>query len=109
ETNSNGCSSTSATDTVVNTGIATNNLINSFNVFPNPNNGNFEVDFSVSNMDNYTIEIHNAIGQLVYQEYLSNYTGKYAKQINLSNFGKGIYMLSLTNSHNQNIKKLIVL
>ncbi|HVA98871.1 MAG TPA: T9SS type A sorting domain-containing protein, partial [Bacteroidia bacterium] len=75
----------------------------------NPNNGAFQLEFSVNNVDNYTIEIHNAIGQLVYQEYLSNYSGKYSKQINLQNFGKGIYMLSLTNSKNQGIKKLIVL
>ena len=108
ETNSNGCSSTSATYNVNGLGISENSFQNSFNVYPNPNNGEFQLNFNVSNQDNYTIEIHNAIGQLVYQEYLSNYSGKYSKQINLQNFGKGIYMLSLTNSHNQGIKKLIV-
>lgn len=108
ETNSSGCSTTSATDTVIDTGVNEINFSNSFSVYPNPNNGEFELNFRVNSMDNYTIEIHNAIGQLVYREYLSNYTGTYAKQINLQNFGKGIYMLSLTNSHNQGIKKLIV-
>ncbi|MEO6882932.1 MAG: T9SS type A sorting domain-containing protein, partial [Bacteroidia bacterium] len=108
ETNSSNCSTTSSTDSVVNTGIATNSLNNFFNAYPNPNEGQFELNFTTSNVDNFTIEIHNALGQLVYQEALMNFTGKYAKEINIKNYGKGIYMLSITNTHSQGVKKLIV-
>ena len=107
-TNSFGCSATSAIDTIINAGIQENITQNSFNVYPNPSNGNFTLNFTVNKIDNYTIEIHNVVGQIVYKEFLGNFSGTYSKQINVSNFGKGIYMLSLINSKNQGVKKIVV-
>jgi len=52
----------------------------------------------------------NSLGQLIFKELLSNYSGQYSKRINISEYGKGIYTISLmnTNNENQNIKKIIV-
>ncbi|MEO6883644.1 MAG: PKD domain-containing protein [Bacteroidia bacterium] len=107
-TNPFGCSATSPADTVIDAGIQENITQNSFSVFPNPNNGNFTLHFTVNKMSDYTIEIHNVVGQIVYKENLGNFLGTYSKQINLAGFGKGIYMLSLRNSNNQGAKKIIV-
>ncbi|MDP1744398.1 MAG: T9SS type A sorting domain-containing protein [Bacteroidota bacterium] len=104
-----GCSSTaSAAVNVINAGIdqSTNNYF--FSVYPNPNEGNFNVSFNVALKATYKLELRNTLGQLVYNETLTDFSGSYSKQMDVSQFGKGIYLISLTNSNNNTIKKIVV-
>ncbi len=90
-------------------GINENITDNSFNIFPNPNNGRFTLSFNIPEEDNYTVELSSVIGQVIYSEKLNKFSGDYAKNIDASGFGKGIYSLRLTNSQNKSeIKKVIV-
>ncbi|MES2287813.1 MAG: T9SS type A sorting domain-containing protein [Bacteroidota bacterium] len=104
-----GCSSVaSAAVNVINAGIdqSSNNYF--FNVYPNPNDGNFNVSFNVPSKATYKLELRNTLGQLVYNETLTDFSGSYSKQMDVSQFGKGIYLISLTNSNNNTIKKVVV-
>jgi len=104
-----GCSSiASAAVNVINAGIdqSTNNYF--FSVYPNPNEGNFNVSFNVVLKATYKLELRNTLGQLVYNETLTDFSGSYSKQMDVSQFGKGIYLISLTNSNNNTIKKVVV-
>jgi hypothetical protein len=63
-----GCDSASANGTItINkcTGIQETFIEPSFQLFPNPNNGNFTIEFSQNGY--YTIEIINSIGQRVFE------------------------------------------
>ena len=80
----------------------------SLNVYPNPNEGNFNLTFSISAKSTYKIEISNALGQSIYKEELNDFSGDYAKAFNIVNYGKGVYTVSISNSQNQSVKKLIV-
>lgn len=104
-----GCSSAPSAVTIV-TSVGIDSSVNPYflNVFPNPNDGNFMVQFNTSLISNYTIEITNALGQLVYTEVLKDYTGTYSKQLSVVEFGKGVYMISLTNSQHETVKRIIV-
>lgn len=81
---------------------------NHLDIFPNPNNGQFNVSFQTEKVDNYTVKVTNTIGQTVYEEKLTDFSGTYSNKIDIKSFGKGIYMLSVSNSGNEMVKKVMV-
>lgn len=79
-----------------------------FNLYPNPNNGEFDVMFETSVNDDYTVEILNSIGQVVATEQLSDFSGQYNRHFDLSGFGKGVYLMTIRNQENKMVKRLVV-
>ncbi|MBL7888863.1 MAG: PKD domain-containing protein [Bacteroidia bacterium] len=105
----NGCeSSSSAVLPVTLTGVeeAANAMV--FDVYPNPNDGNFNVQFNAIEKSNYRIEIYNTIGQKVYAEELNQFQGSYNKRLSVVEYGRGIYTINLVNVEHQTIKKMVV-
>ncbi|MGQ0826921.1 MAG: PKD domain-containing protein [Bacteroidota bacterium] len=90
------------------TGIEDLSLTNDIMIYPNPNNGIALVVFSTPKKNEYTVEIKNTLGQIVYREVLQNHTENYSTQIDLVSFGKGVYVVSLTNGSKQSVKKIMV-
>jgi PKD repeat protein len=81
---------------------------NLFSIYPNPNNGIFDLNFTLAEDESYDLNIYNSIGQLKYSEKISHVDNTYTKTIDLKQNGSGIYMISLVNSKHQMIKKVIV-
>ncbi len=79
-----------------------------FSVYPNPNEGNFDVTFNASVKSTYRLELHNALGQLVFKDEIVDFTGVYSKKLNVTEYGKGIYTISLKNSKNEIVKRIVV-
>ncbi len=96
------------TDTCNANGITDLFSSNYIDVYPNPNNGEFNVAFHIDNTDNYAVKVTNAIGQTVYEEKLDNFSGTYSKKMSLAALRKGVYMLSVSNSKNETVKKVLV-
>ena len=71
-------------------------------VFPNPNNGDFYIEFH-SETD-YQIKLYSNLGQIV----LSRNIPKENTRIELNNISHGIYILHLKNKRNHFINKVIV-
>jgi hypothetical protein len=83
--------------------------VEAFEVFPNPNTGKFTVNFSLSEKDNYNIELTSMLGQVVYSEQLSGFDGAYSHVMETAGFNKGIYTIKLMNSKNESlVRKVIV-
>jgi hypothetical protein len=80
---------------------------NSFSVFPNPASGIFTATFQAAGSANYTVKITNTLGQVVYKEELNNFSGTYSKQMDISSYGKGVYILSISNAKDTDVKKVI--
>ena len=55
----------------------------------------------------YTLEVKNTLGQVVYSENLTNYTGKYSHDVDLEKYSSGMYFISLTNSREQSMKRIV--
>lgn len=89
--------------TIYVTGIEENNFGNQINIFPNPNNGNFSINFSQTG--NYLIEIANNIGQKVYEKEVMSKS----YEINAT-FSSGIYILKIYDSGENKtaFKKLVI-
>ncbi|MDQ3046049.1 MAG: T9SS type A sorting domain-containing protein [Bacteroidota bacterium] len=104
-----GCSSSaSAPLTITSVGVDQMNNPYFLNIYPNPNDGNFIISFSSNDISSYTVELTNALGQLIYREELKDYSGTYSKKMSVVEYGKGVYMVSLTNAKKETIKKIIV-
>lgn len=77
------------------------------NLFPNPNNGNFTVNYFLLNGKNGVLEIFNTEGQQVYKHNLPRYT--YMQNINLKNLHSGIYALRIQCGNKSITKKITIL
>jgi Secretion system C-terminal sorting domain len=88
--------------------IASSLSSEALSIFPNPNNGSFSVTFDNLEKDNYTLEVNNLLGQSVYKESLTNFSGNMSKELSLPNNEKGVYIITLVNSNNSKIVKKIV-
>ncbi|GAB4203298.1 MAG: hypothetical protein Fur0023_10080 [Bacteroidia bacterium] len=79
--------------------VGTNN--NTFNIYPNPNNGIFKIE--ASHPVHY--KIYNSLGQII----LDSQTPIEKSSIDISNYGKGIYTIVLTDNQNDlNVFRIVV-
>ena len=76
-----------------------------FNVYPNPNNGLFNITVSKSDVDQ-KIEIKNILGQIVYSKFATHST---TNNINLSGLKKGVYSISLSSVNGITPAKKIII
>ena len=80
---------------------------NDLSIYPNPNSGLFNVAFNSGHRDDFKINLANSLGQIVYTEKLIAFQGKYEKAIDIRRHGKGVYMLSISNSKNQTVRRVV--
>ena len=110
---SNGCMNADGLCTTVDLQIGIegedmNGNDGSFSVTPNPNSGSFSVNLnSVNPLGFTTLEIYNALGQLIQSEQINNQSNTLKKQIEL-NVAKGMYTVRLTTNGNVYSEKLII-
>lgn len=78
------------------------------NIYPNPNNGNFVINFNTISKGDYKITLTNMLGQIVYKDVVNDFEGSYSKQLNIAEYGKGIYTISLSNDKKETVRKIIV-
>ena len=92
----NGCGSVDSTFTVNVQGISIEEtaLGQSLSIFPNPNDGNFNVSFTLESSENVELRVLNSAGQIVMKENLGN-LDKYDGNIDLSAKAKGMYILQI--------------
>ncbi len=77
-------------------------------VAPNPNNGQFNLQFYINTNDDVNVSVLNAIGQRVYAATYPNFNGYFNQQINIQNVSAGVYFLRLQIGGKKYIKKIVV-
>ncbi len=92
------CQPVSAAEFTLNEGIK---------VYPNPNSGRFNVEFTDVN-GTYSITMRNIVGQIVAQERV-NVAGNNVTTMNLDNLSSGLYLLEVADENgNRAVHKLTV-
>lgn len=91
----------------VTTSIDENNSVKNIKVFPNPNNGEFTIDFNNYKSGNLNIMINDVNGKIIFSDNLKNFKGVYHKKINISKYSKGIYILNIINNSKKYSQKII--
>lgn len=79
-----------------------------FAIYPNPNGGIFSISFNVEEKASYKLEVRNAIGQLIEETLLSNFSGAYSKEMNIAKHGKGVYVVTLTGFNDKTIQRKVI-
>jgi D-alanyl-D-alanine carboxypeptidase len=76
----------------------------SVKIYPNPNNGNFNIEFL--NLDHVAeIRIYNTLGKTIFRGIVNNLV---QQQVNLGGIVKGLYMVKITDQKEQFIRKVVV-
>lgn len=105
----NGCiSAPSNIVNVVSVSIKDNELVNSFQIFPNPNQGKFEISINLKNENIYTVEIFDSFGKLVSVETNLTANNLINKSMDLTMLNSGVYWLVLKSTDESVTKKVII-
>ncbi len=85
-----------------------NALANNIALFPNPSNGNVNFVTTLTHANDLTFTVSNALGQQVYQKTEKNVSTTIIN-LDLTNKGKGLYIVTITNSNGEKAVKKIVI
>jgi len=109
-TDNNNCSNKAFATIVVNTctGIEEELYNNTFNLYPNPTNGNLTISFTTPQASNFTIRVIDMTGKEVYRAFADQYTGEYKSEIDLSKQSKGIYLITIITDQGTLNRKIIL-
>ena len=71
------------------------NLIEKVSIYPNPNKGIFNIEFSSLISQDVTIKVINSLGEIVFVDFVKKHLGEYIINIDISSASKGLYFLQL--------------
>ncbi|MBW3520147.1 zinc-dependent metalloprotease [Flavobacterium sp. NKUCC04_CG] len=80
--------------------------LDDFRIYPNPTNDIFTIQFESNSTNDVGVQIHDMRGRLISKESYKN-TGSFQQQINLSNAQSGIYIVTVEDGLNKEVKKVI--
>ncbi|MES2545548.1 MAG: zinc-dependent metalloprotease family protein [Bacteroidota bacterium] len=86
--------------------IAQNSLTN-FVLYPNPNKGNFTVQFDSKTNTDIAISVYDLRGRVIISNKYSN-TGLFSQNVNLNSVQSGIYMVTVQDGDTKVVKKIVV-
>jgi hypothetical protein len=79
-----------------------------FHVYPNPGDGVINLELNLDDNSPVQITVTDANGKVVYEERQEKFKGKLEKKIDISDKGKGIYMITVTQGDNRMQTKVVV-
>ncbi|MGB0524875.1 MAG: T9SS type A sorting domain-containing protein, partial [Flammeovirgaceae bacterium] len=82
--------------------------ISELSFYPNPNDGQFKLNFNLKDKGNTEISIFDLNGKEIYREQLNDFTGSYSKDVNLQSQPKGLYILKISQGDKVMSKKLVL-
>ncbi len=103
--NADGCGTYSKPEMVGSIGME--EAFAGMNVYPNPSNGNFTLEFSVEGSSTTNLSIYDLSGRLAHQETI-NGSGNIVYSLSLTNLPAGTYLLELSNDSGRNIQRISV-
>ncbi|MFM1745215.1 MAG: hypothetical protein RLZZ630_1152, partial [Bacteroidota bacterium] len=95
-----------AVDTCAITGLDDLFASESFNVYPNPGNGFFNLEINSRESRNLSVAVSNVLGEKVYSENWTSGIGLIRKPIDLTSMSKGVYLLVISDGNRSISRKL---
>jgi len=106
----NDCGTNTLVETITVTPVSTDivSLEGSFDIYPNPNDGNFIITGSDLMVDELEIDLYNLLGQKVWSRQLEISGNKINESFDLGDLPSGTYLLKLASDGRQSTNKIIV-
>lgn len=92
--------------TVQTAGVNENNLKN-FVIYPNPNNGNFNIQFESNSGNEIKISVYDISGRVIFGKTYQN-TGVFNQNLQLNNVQAGTYLVNVQDGENKTTKRIII-
>lgn len=76
--------------------------------YPNPNNGRFNLSFTLDNKGTTRVSVMDSQGKEVFVDTVAELSGQYNRQIDLTPFGPGLYFLQIAQGKKYHTKRILV-
>jgi subtilisin-like proprotein convertase family protein len=88
--------------------LSTNEItLQDFALFPNPNKGNFTVQFNSTSNNEIKIDVYDISGRRVFENNYEN-TGLFSQNIQLNNLQSGVYLVNVQDGNTKEVKRIII-
>ena len=81
--------------------------LDSFTLYPNPNNGNFNIQFTSNTGNEITVNVHDIRGREVYSKSYNN-NGFFNENLQLNTMQTGIYLVTVQDGSKKEVKKIVI-
>ena len=78
-----------------------------FTIYPNPNNGNFNIQFNSNSSNEIKILVHDIRGRQVFGKNFTN-SSFFNENINLGSVQSGVYMVTVLDGTQKQVKKIVI-
>ena len=78
-----------------------------FAIYPNPNNGNFNVQFRSASSNEIRVNVHDIRGREIFSKAYQN-TGLFDQHLQLKNTQSGIYLVTVQDGDRKEVRKIII-
>ena len=80
-----------------------------FNVFPNPNTGNFQLYLENNALESISLELFDVTGKITYSNNIEFQSGNTKLvSLNFSNLAKGVYYIRVSDDNNQYVRSIVI-
>jgi subtilisin-like proprotein convertase family protein len=83
------------------------NSLSNFVLYPNPNKGNFTVQFNSSSSNEIAISVHDMRGRTILNNKYSN-TGLFSQNVQLDQVQSGVYLVTVQDGDKKVVKRIII-
>ena len=106
------CSNTYTKTVVVGSGGIRSRFVEETNqeltsIYPNPNNGEFNIEFSSNSLNNIIVDIYDIRGRIIFNKIFEK-TNSFSQKLNIGKVSKGIYIISINDGLKKSIKKIVI-
>lgn len=81
--------------------------INDFVLYPNPNKGNFNIQFTSKSSSGVKVSVHDLLGKKLFENEFENNTN-FNENIQLKNVQPGLYLLTVMDGERKEVRKIVI-
>ena len=81
--------------------------LDNFTLYPNPNNGNFTIQFNSNTGNEIKVNVHDVRGREIFAKSYNN-NGLFNESLQLNNVQSGVYLVTVQDGARKEVKKIVV-